>query len=160
MDSRSDLEPPVSPEDLETERLRTYIDWADVRAPAWYWPAYAIAISVWLTAYSWGLLWGTLGAPLVVAMAGAGLSAMAKRSQVLMPRFRGMPAPLKRAYLPLAAAALGLAALLLYGAITDGALGRPITVLAGPVLALCGAWTSQRYRVAARELTVLAGIRR
>jgi hypothetical protein len=30
------LERPVTPEDLERERLRTYIDWAEVRAPFWY----------------------------------------------------------------------------------------------------------------------------
>lgn len=160
MEHHPGLDSPVTPEDLEIERLRTYIDWAEVRAPAWYWPAYAVAVSVWLTAYSWGLLWGTLGALLVVALAAAGLRATAESSQVLMPRFRGMPSALKRAWLPLGVAAVGLVALLLYGAFTGWAPSRWFTLLVGPLMALCGAWTSQRYRVAARELANRAGIRR
>jgi len=149
-------QPEVSPEDLDRERLRTYLDWGKVRAPLWYWPGLAVAISTWLVGIGYGMFWGITGALLVVAVTVTGLNVMATRSQVSMPRFRGMPTPLRRAHLPVLLATVWLVVALAVIALSDG----PRVVLGaatGPLLAAAGAVTSGLYRRAADRLAATAG---
>lgn len=148
----------VTPEELDRERLRTYIDWAEVRAPAWYWPAYAAAIAIWLSGYELGMLWGSAGALFLLTVAAVGIRVMATRGQVSMPRFRGMPAALKRAYLPVVAATLWLVGVLMYGAFAEAPSFVLLGVVTGVAMALGGAWSSRLYRIEARRLAAEAGI--
>ena len=150
----------VTPDELERERLRTYLDWAEVRAPFWYWPAYALAITAWIAGYGVDTLWGLAGALLVVVVAVGGIRVMASRGQVAMPRFRGMPAPLKRAWIPSVAAALWLGGVLLFTFAAEAPPHTLLGVLTGIIMALAGAWTSRRYRIEARRLADDAGMPR
>lgn len=150
----------MTPEELERDRLLTYIDWAEVRAPGWYWPAYGAAIAIWLSGYDFGMLWGTAGALLLITVAAVGIRVMATRGQVSMPRFRGMPGPLKRAYLPVVAATLWLVGVLMYGAFAEAPSFVLLGVVTGLVMALGGAWSSRLYRIEARRLAAEAGIHR
>lgn len=149
----------VTVDDLERERLRTYIDWAEVRAPRWYWPTYATVIAAWIAGYELGMLWGTAGAGVAVIVLLAMVRAVTRRSGVSTPRFRSMPARLQRAFHPFAVtfavSVAGVMALTL-------SLDRPPFLLLGPVagvaMSLAGAWASQRYREAATQLAEEAGM--
>lgn len=161
MEDRPDAaEPAITPDDLERERLRTYLDWAEVRAPVWYWPAYALAITAWIVGYGLGTLWGLAGALMVVAVAVVGIREMASRGQVAMPRFRGMPARLKRAWVPAGVAALWLVGVLLFTLTVEAPPRTLLGVLTGLIMGLAGAWTSRRYRIEARRLADETGIAR
>jgi hypothetical protein len=149
---QSEDRPSVSLEELERERLQTYLDWAQVRAPWWYWPAYALAIAAWFVGYGMGTGWGLAGAALVVLVALVGIRVIADRAQVSMPRFRGMPGPLKRSYLPVAVAAIGFVGAMLYVVVSASAPYLVLGVTAGAGMALAGAWTSHRYRAEAARL--------
>lgn len=156
MDTADDLQPDPSPEDLDRERLRTYLDWGEVRAPVWYWPGLAVAISAWLVGIGYGALWGVAGALLVVGVTVTGLNVVANRSQVSMPRFSGMPKPLRRAFLPVTLATVWLVGVLVVGALSEG----PRSILGaatGPLVAAAGAATSGLYRRAADQLAAAAG---
>jgi hypothetical protein len=79
---------------------------------------------------------------------------------VSMPRFRGMPAPLKRAYLPVLAAASWLVGVLVVGTFADSQPSLPRGGLTGLLVALGSAWTSRRFRIEARRLADATGIGR
>ena len=150
---------PVSPEELERERLRTYVEWGRAPAPAWYWPGLAVGISAWLVGIGYGAVWGAGGALLVLIVAFAGVQVHARQTGVSMPRFRCMPGPFRLAYLPALGAGAWLVVALAVVAVTD----EPQIVLGaatGPVVALGGAWSSQRCRRAADELATEAGLGR
>ena len=147
----------VSPEELERERVRTYVEWGRARAPAWYWPGLAVGISAWLIGLGYGAVWGAGGALLVLIVAFTGVQVLSRQTGVSMPRFRGMPGPLRRGYLPALGAGVWLVAALVVVAVTD----EPQIVLGaatGPVVALGGAWSSRCYRRAADELAAEARI--
>jgi hypothetical protein len=144
-------EPRPSPEDLDRERLRTYLDWGEVRAPVWYWPALAAAISAWLVGIGYGVLWGVIGALVVLAVTVTGLQVVANRSQVSIPRFSGMPSLLRRAFLPVLLATVWFVSVLVVVALSDS----PRVLLGavtGPLVAVAGAATSGLYRRAAGRL--------
>lgn len=149
----------VSPDALERERLQTYLDWGGVRAPVWYWPGLAVAISLWLVGMGYGYQWSIPGAALVMLVSLIGIRVISERSQVSMPRFRGMPAPLLRAYIPGATAAVAMVGVLAFLALTDDA-NVLVGAMTGPLVALGGAWTSGRYRQAADQLATSAGLDR
>lgn len=153
-------EPGVTGDALEHERLRTYVDWAEVDAPVWYWPALAVVITAWIGGYGLGRVVGALGALLVVGFTIVGLRTMANRGQVSTPRFRGMPSSLKRAHLPAVFGAAWLVGTLLFVAVADSAPYLVLGASSGVVMALGGAWSSRRYRIAARRLADEAGIGR
>jgi hypothetical protein len=152
-------QPAVSPDDLERERLRTYLDWGEVRAPVWYWPGLAFGVSWWLVGMGHGPGWSLPGAVVVMAVSLAGLRIVSDRAQVSMPRFRGMPTPLLRAYLPGAVGATWMVGVLVFLAVSD----QPhvwLGAITGPLVSLAGASTSVLYRRAADRLATAAGLSR
>lgn len=145
--------------ELEREQLTTYLAWAEVEAPWWYWPVYAVAVAIGIGAYAFGPLWGAGGAVLLVVIMGGLVSAVTSRSGVSTPRFRAMPARLRRTFLPIAAVGvLGLAAAVTVFFLTDG---RPLLVLGpfvGGALALAGWHNAWWYRRESRRMAAEHGI--
>lgn len=151
----------VTPEELDRERLVTYLDWAEVRAPVWYWPTFAAGAGTMIAGYGLGRLWMSIGAGLILLVSLWGSGIMASRGGVSMPRFRGMPPELKRSYIPLGMFAVVFVTALVTGAVMDPMpnaipIGMGIGLLAG----ICGPWASWLYRASAADLAIRSGIER
>lgn len=149
----------ISPEELERERVRTYVAWSRATLPVWYWPVLAVGLSGWLIGMGFGAVYGAGGALLVMLVSFGGVQFVERQTGVRMPRFRGMPRPLRLAYLPALGAGIWLVAALPAVAVSD----EPMIALgavSGPVVALGAAMSSWCYRRAADALADEAGIAR
>jgi hypothetical protein len=149
----------VSVAELDRERLVSYVRWGEVDVPWWYWPVYGAALAAWIAAYHLGFLIGTVTAVAFAAAMGMLASVVTARSGVSTPRLRGMPAPLRRTFVPiLAVGVLSLAAAGLTLVMAEG----PALLILGPVvgvaMALAG-WCHVRwYRRESRRLAAASGI--
>lgn len=159
MNTSADGPPPVSAEELERERLQTYVDWAEVRAPWWMWPGLGLAVAAWFTGYGIGTWWGVAGAVAVAAVAGLALRVTSRQAQVSTPRFRGMPRAMQRAYLPALAAYVLFLGAAAYTLTVDTAPHLLLGLAAGGLLTAGSAWSSCRFRVAATRLAEAEGLR-
>jgi hypothetical protein len=145
---------------LERERLLSYVEWAEVATPWWYWPIYGTALAGFVAAYSFGMIWGTLGAVAFAAAMGALIGAVTSRSGVSTPRFRAMPGRLRVTFLPIL-----LALLAALGAIASAlvVVEDPPFVLLGLAIgagaALAGWGHTVWYRREARQLARDHGLR-
>lgn len=147
----------VSVEELERERLRTYLDWAEGPTPAWMWPLYAAGVAGWLASYDLGPLWGTLGAIVFAGLAGKLAGRAMDRTGVTFPRWQGMPSRLRRTFLPvlitwLGAIAVGLTLLVAAQAPRWWVFGVATGVAMAAAGAVSGAWYRVEARRFAREL--------
>lgn len=151
----------VTPEQLERERLVTYLDWAELKVPTWYWLTYGGGITLWIAAYDLGSGWGTAAALLFALVAVAMLRHVTRRSGVSTPRFRGMPAPLKRTFLPLAVVlVLALTAVAWLATSSDDPPFTALGLVIGPVAALAVLWHARACRRAAARIAREHGIQR
>lgn len=153
--------PLVTADELDRERLRTYVDWAQVATPWWYWPLYAVVVAAWIAAYDLGGLQGAVGAVCAAAAFGAMIRVVVARSGVSTPRFRGMPGPLLRTFVPLLVVivlALAAAAAIAIG--LDDPSYAAFGVVVGLTLAGTGALSGRWYRRVAARLAREHGLDR
>lgn len=113
---------------LERERLLSYVEWAEVATPWWYWPVYGAALAAFVAAYSFGVIWGTIGAVAFAAAMGGLIGAVTSRSGVSTPRFRAMPGRLRVTFLPILLA--------LFAAL--GAIAAALMIVEDPSLVMLG----------------------
>lgn len=153
--------PQVTAQELDRERVITYLDWAEAEVPAWWLPTYAALITLWLASHDLGGWWPTgASAVFVVAMV-VMLRLLTRSTRVSMPRFRGMPAALKRTYLiPGAAVVLAVAGYVALTATMDDVPYSLFGLVVGPVLALSLAWQVRRCRIEAARIAAEEGIAR
>lgn len=154
-------EAPLTPDDLERERLLTYLDWARAKVPSWYWPVYGAGVTAWIASYQLGRVWGTVGALLFAALAGVLIRYAVACYGVGLPRLRGMPRRLRTAYLAvLGVAAVAAAAIAWIVIAVDDPPYALIGLVVGPAIALAGAAGSRAYRNVATRLADEHGIAR
>ena len=156
-----DVDQPLTPEQLDRERLVTYLDWAEAEIPPWWLVAYGALMAGWIASYDLGAPWNTVGALLCVVGMVVLLRSLTARTGVSTPRFRGMPAALRRTYaLPAGVAVAALAGVLGAVAALDDPPFALLGLAVGVALALSLAWQGRRCRVVAHRLAVEAGIDR
>lgn len=140
-------------EELDRERIQTYLDWGEVQLPRWWMPAYAVLVGGWIASYDLGPLWGTAGALILALAMGFMIRVATTQSQVTTPRFLGMPSSLRRTCIAPTVTATAAA---LAVAIASVAIEAPsytlLGAVIGPALALSMGWQVRRYRTQARRI--------
>lgn len=147
--------------DLDRERLVAYLDWAQAPTPSWWIPAYGLAVGAWIASQGLGSGWRAVGSVVLIGVMLMLLRVITASTGVSLPRFRGMPTPLKRTYAAPAGALIGV--VVAWGVLALGP-GKPPYLLLGTVAGLLFVasllWQGHRCRVVARRLAAEAGLQR
>lgn len=145
---------------MERDVIATYVVSEDDQLPWWQWVAIPVAGGIAMASMDIPIRW--LG--VIVAIAAAGLigavAGLAIKRAGTVPRFRAMPAPLRRVMIVYwAVAGVGLAAILAWAFTTDVELsfvwGGAVYVV---FVIVIGTLSDMAYRRAVERLAVEAGI--
>ncbi len=151
----------VSAQELERERLTTYLDWAETEVPSWWLAGYAAAVGLCIASYDLSRGWRTVSAMVFVLAMVLLLRALTARTGVSMPRFAGMPSALKRTYLaPALTVALAVVAAVVMTRMLEDPSYALLGLIVGPALGLSLKWQARRCREVARALTEAEGLDR
>lgn len=150
----------ITPEELDRERLVTYLDWAEVQGLEWYLPLYAVLVTGWIASYDLDVSWlRTLSAGVFVVAMLTMVRVVTTRTGVSFPRFKDMPAALRRTYWPFViACALVFVLYLAMVAFADDVPFWLLGLVAGPVIAGAAALQARAFRREARRLAREQGI--
>lgn len=147
-------------EQVERDRLETYVGNSRYRIPWWYTLGFAVAGAGALMTLGIETKWLGVAIALAVAMVIGALAGVAVRKAGAVPRLRTMPAPLRRVMIGYWVVTMaGIAAILLWAFTTETP--RPFVWAGGMYFALvvvAGSVTDGLFRRRARRLAAEAGI--
>ncbi len=151
----------VSVQELERERLITYLDWAEAEVPSWWLVGFSAAVGLWVASYDLSRGWSTVSAVVYVLAMLLLVRALTARTGVSMPRFAGMPSALKRTYLaPALTAVLAVVAAGVMTMMLEDPSYALLGLVVGPALGLSLEWQGRRCREVAAALTEAEGLDR